>query len=165
MAAEDSKGLTLDRLKQVIHYDPDTGAFTRIGSRKRIKLGGVSNAPMGDGHTRMKVDNNPYLSHRLAWFYVHGRWPTYIDHINGIPTDNRISNLREVSHTMNMQNKRVAYCTNKLGLLGVRFKCGRYEAQIYTQGKKIHLGRFDCPNEAHEAYLTAKRLIHAGCTI
>ena len=165
MAAEDSTGLTIERLKQLIHYDPETGVFTRIGARKRIKLGEVRNAGMTYGHTRMKVDNYPYLSHRLAWFYTHGRWPLMIDHVNGLPNDNRLCNLREVTHKMNMQNKRSAYINNKSGYLGVRFKSGRYEAAIYTNEKKIYLGRFDTAEEAHLAYVTAKREIHEGCTI
>lgn len=165
MAAEDSIGLTLDRLRQLVHYDPETGVFTRLSNRRNVYLGPISNALMTHGHTRLRIDRVPYLSHRLAWFYVHGRWPSTIDHINGDANDNRICNLREVSHTMNMQNKRAPFKNNKCGFLGVRFKAGRYEASIYTQGKKHHLGRFDLPEEAHEAYVAAKRRLHEGCTI
>lgn len=165
MAAEDSKGLTLERLKHLIHYDPETGVFTRIRAKKRVRLGEISNTAMTDGHTRIKVDNYPYLTHRLAWFYVHGTWPAMIDHINGNPEDNRISNLREVNHRLNMQNKRAAYSNNKCGYLGVRFRQGKYEAQIYANGVKRYLGRFATAEEAHNTYLIAKRRLHEGCTI
>ena len=43
--------------------------------------------------------------HQLVFFLVHHRFAKEIDHINGIKTDNRIENLREVSHSENEVNK------------------------------------------------------------
>jgi len=160
-----SKALTVERLKQLIHYNPDTGVFTRLAASKRVPLGVVKSSPLTHGHTRLKVDNTPYLSHRLAWFYMTGSWPKLVDHINGIPSDNRWSNLREANHGINMQNQHAPQKGNKSGFLGVRWFSGRWRASI-SVNKKIHnLGRFDTPEEAHQAYLVAKRLLHPGCTI
>ena len=99
---------------------------------------------------------------------MYGTWPeNQIDHINGVRHDNRIDNLRDVLQSTNAQNQRKPSATNKCGFLGVNFhKCSnRWIAQIHVQGKKKHLGLFDTPKEAHEAYVTAKRELHEGCTI
>lgn len=166
MTVEDSKGLTIGRLKDLIHYDPETGIFTRIAAKKRIALGVIKNAPMTDGHTRLRVDNHPYLSHRLAWFYVHGYWPSLIDHINGNPNDNRLCNLRDTDHSSNMQNRRAPHKNNKSGFMGVRkVSANRWDAHIVYDRKRLRLGIFKTPEEAHQAYLTAKRKLHPGCTI
>jgi hypothetical protein len=165
MAAEDSKGLTVERLKQLIHYDQESGVFTRLSASKKVPLGIVKSSPLKDGHTRLKVDNYPYLSHRLAWFYVHGYWPTLIDHINGNANDNRIGNLREVNHAVNMQNKRGPMKNNKSGYLGVSLKAGRYRAQISVNGLIIDLGRYDTAFQAHQVYVHAKRNLHIGCSV
>lgn len=62
-----------------------------------------------DGYRIITINQVNYLAHRLAWLYVHGEWPKYeIDHINRKPSDNRISNLRDVPHHVNMKNTKRA---------------------------------------------------------
>jgi hypothetical protein len=63
---------------------------------------GTSN---GFGYLRITVLGKSYYAHRLAWFYMNGEWPDQIDHINGIKSDNRIENLRNVTVQQNNQNK------------------------------------------------------------
>ena len=87
------------------------------------------------------------------------------DHINGIKTDNRIANLRSVSMTVNLQNMRKANRDSLSGLLGAHKKRSHWESRIRVDRKQIHLGIFETPEEAHAAYLAAKRLHHSGCTI
>ena len=93
-----------------------------------------------------------------------------VDHINGNRGDNRLCNLRDVSRKINTQNRKSASINNSCGLLGVSEhkgvgKSGRFVAGIYIEGKRKHLGVFDTAQQAHEAYLTAKRKYHEGCTI
>lgn len=90
-----------------------------------------------------------------------------IDHINGIPNDNRIVNLRDVDASINRQNQRKAQSRSKSGLLGVCwYKAGsKWQAEISVHGEKHHLGRFNSKEAAHTAYITAKRELHAGYTI
>ena len=117
-----------------------------------------------DGYIIVTVSKVQYLAHRIAWLLYHGTWPTkFIDHINGNRSDNRIENLREADSSINAQNVRVARCRS--GLLGVRIRKGRYEANISVGQRSIYLGRFDTAEEAHSAYVNKKREIHAGCTI
>jgi len=97
-----------------------------------------------------------------------GSWPANaVDHKDGNPQNNRFDNLRDVSTAGNIQNQRRAHDRNKSGLLGVsRLKGGgRWRARICTNGVNTLIGWYDTPEQAHEAYLDAKRKLHTTCTI
>jgi hypothetical protein len=113
------------------------------------------------------IDGRLYLAHVIAFVIVTGTWPVgVVDHRNGDGTDNRWTNLRDVSHAVNVQNVRKARATSQSGMLGVaRHRNGRYRATIVVGGKQRHLGYFDTPEQAHAAYVTAKRELHPGCTL
>ena len=65
--------------------------------------------------------------HRLVFFLVHSRFPKEIDHINGIKTDNRIENLREVSGSENCQNRDCQWKKNPdSGLPGIHKNTGAF---------------------------------------
>jgi hypothetical protein len=65
-----------------------------------------------------------------------------------------------------VQNKRRAFASSKSGLLGVCLHVsGKWAAALRNNGKTVHVGLFETPQEAHFAYLTRKRELHAGCTI
>ncbi len=53
------------------------------------------------------IERTPYLAHRVIWFMKHNEWPIEIDHINGNRADNRIINLRAVTHRQNLRNQRL----------------------------------------------------------
>ncbi|MBW0450883.1 HNH endonuclease [Paraburkholderia phenoliruptrix] len=84
-----------------------------------------------------------------------------VDHINGVKTDNRRSNLRICSKSENGYNQG-AQRNNTTGFKGVtvRKDSGRYMAQIRSRGKKIYLGLFDTAVEAHAAYCAAALELH-----
>jgi hypothetical protein len=114
----------------------------------------------------ISVDRHKILVHRLAWMYVYGKWPRNdIDHINGNPLDNRIENLRDVTELGNNQNLRRPKKGNISGFLGVAPNHSRWLAKITVSGKQIYLGTYNTPEEAHQAYLAAKRVLHSTCTI
>ena len=119
------------------------------------------------GYILISVDGRQYQAHRLAFLWMTGRLPSQmIDHINGDGKDNRWTNLREASPRVNVQNQRAARADNGLGLLGVYQNHKRFMARITTHEKRNkYLGTFDTPEQAHEAYLAAKREYHEGCTI
>jgi len=163
--------LTQERLKALFDYDETTGLFTwkkQNGSGKGVE-GKKAGYKGSDGYIRLRIDFKYCNAHRLAWLYVHGVTPNgFIDHINGIRSDNRMVNLRDVSHSMNLQNRRVSQKNNKSsGLLGVSFEnsLNKFRARISINGKQKHLGLFDTKEEAHQAYLIAKREFHSTCTI
>lgn len=161
--------LTAQRLRELLHYCPDTGAFTWIGTTNpKHKPGRPAGWREGNIYLRISVESRTYFAHRLAWLHASGEWPTgQIDHIDGDRTNNRWVNLRDISHSMNMQNRREARFDSSTGILGVQFypKTGRFGASIRVSGKRTFLGRFDTAEEARQAYVRAKRELHPGCAI
>ena len=168
MSKKDS--LTHERLCELLHYNPDTGVFTRKKRQNnRMKIGDVAGSE-SDGYIQLAVDGASYKAHRLAWFYTHKTWPQHvIDHINGVKLDNRICNLRDVTHRVNCQNRTRSPSHSSLDFLGVtkdarpQMKSVKYVSQINIDGEHIYLGRFDSPEEAHIMHLMAKIEFHDGC--
>lgn len=137
----------------------------RVRPTNRVYVGQVTGWDGGDGYRKIRIDGHQFLAHRLAWVYVYGVWPAEIDHVNGNRSDNRIANLRSVSHRDNQQNMRLPRSNNSSGYLGVHFDRGRWVAQIRSEGMRHRLGRFDTAEEASDAYLAAKRRLHPFSTI
>lgn len=162
---------TASQVRELLHYDPETGVFTRrvsTGGRYGAAVGSVAGCLSDQGYVMVSVMSKQYRAHRLAWLYVTGEWPTAeVDHKDGDRRNNRWSNLRDVPTAVNAQNKRRAQRNSRTGLLGASWseRDGRFVARIKVAGKYQSLGGFDTAQEAHEAYVHAKRQAHAGCTI
>ena len=159
--------LTQKRLKELLHYDPETGFFTRIlRTSSKANVGDVAGCDDGCGYLRISIDRVAYLSHRLAWLYLTGVWPiSEIDHKNGVRSCNRFNNLRESTRLLNQQNQRKAQRNNAIGFLGVIKVGKRFSAYIRHDGKKHYIGTYATPELAHDAYIEEKRKHHLGCTI
>lgn len=158
--------LNFERFDALFRYDKDTGVLTRKTQRGTAKAGSVAGSLNDQGYLLVMVDGRNQRVHRIAWLLETGAWPTYdIDHINGNRSDNRFSNLRDVTTSVNIQNQKQTNKATKSGFLGVRKDRNRWAAQIQLNGKNLHVGMFDTPEEAHAAYLAKKREIHKGCTI
>ena len=154
--------LTVARVNELLSYDPLTGAFYWKVRKGGMHPGDVAGGDSGNGHIRIYVDGKRYMAHRLAWFISHGKWPReQIDHINGIKGDNRLVNLREATHAQNIQNigKRRNNTTGYKGV-SIAKPSGKYQAQIWVEGKIKHLGKFETPEEAYEAYCKAAKTMH-----
>jgi len=153
--------LTQARLKELLDYDPDSGIFTWLVSRGNVRAGTVISNTNKDGYICIKVSGKQYKAHRIAWLFVYGVWPkNEIDHKDTIRNHNWIDNLRDVTKSGNQQNLIKARCDNKTGLLGVSYHQGKYQSAIKIDRKNIHLGIFSTPEEAHQAYISAKRMYH-----
>lgn len=160
--------LTKKRILELFKYVPRTGELinlTRRGPTTKVGRAAGSNC---HGHLYVRFDCASYPVHHLVWFLFNGRLPIYeIDHINGIKNDNRIENLRDVPHRVNMENVRAPSEANTSGYLGVTWKKAskKWCAQIKVKGRKRHLGLFVTAEDAHQKYLSVKREEHDGCTI
>lgn len=161
--------LTYERANALLNYCQDTGIFTRkISLSNSVKVGDIAGYVNGKGYIYLNVDGKSYLAHRIAWLITFKHWPDKtIDHINGVKTDNRLSNLRSVSAAVNNQNRRLAQSNNSSKILGVSWmsKTKKWRAQIQIDKKVKYLGLYINKYDAQQAYLYAKRNIHIGCTI
>ena len=156
--------LTAEELRSILDYNPDTGIFTRkVSTANSVKVGDVAGCSNGGGYLNIMVCSRKYQAHRLAWLHTHGVWPKdQIDHINRIRTDNRIANLREVSHKQNQQNKSKRH-DNTSGHPGVYWnkQNSKWQAKIAHNYKDIHLGYFATLEEALSARKAAEKLYWA----
>jgi hypothetical protein len=154
--------ITAEDVRAALRYDPLTGDFFRWGKSSAL---GTLNA---GGYLIISLLGWTFRAHRLAWLYVHGVWPSeLIDHINGSRIDNRIVNLREVSHTGNCQNLRAPKSHNRSGFLGVLWcpKSKKWLARITVAGRAHVLGRYSNPEDASVAYWDAKKRLHPGANL
>jgi hypothetical protein len=137
--------LTQERLKELFHYDPEIGVFTRKTKVGRYLAESASGAKHNKGYLQITVDGGNHLAHRLAWLYVYGHFPiNQIDHINRIKTDNSIKNLRDVDASTNHHNVGLR-CHNTSGFTGVvrDTRSGKWIAQIIYKTKRYYIGSFD----------------------
>jgi hypothetical protein len=167
MGALDS--ITATELRDLLGYDPETGVFRWKESRgSRAVVGAEVGSDDLYGYKTVRLNKKSYKLHRLAWLHVYGAWPSGdIDHINGTRSDNRIANLRDVPRKVNLENQRNAQNNQSTGILGVYFDKRKkvFYSRISMNNKSIHLGSYPTAEQAQDAYLTAKRQMHAGCTI
>ncbi|AJY13486.1 HNH endonuclease [Burkholderia dolosa] len=161
------EALAAQRLRELLNYDPETGVLTwRVGRQGNAGAGSVAGDVNARGYRRVSVDRRRVMAHVLIWVIVTGEWPDRdIDHVNGVRSDNRWSNLRLATRSENNQNQRNARRDNVAGLLGVSPNRDRWAASITVDGQKQHIGTYDTPELAHAAYLDAKRRVHIACTI
>ena len=129
-------GLEHEKLLDLLNYNADTGRFNLKRQMCRWPKGMVVGFNRKDGYRDVSVCGRRYLEHRLAWFYVHGTWPSeQIDHINGSRSDNRICNLREATKSENMSNNPGHY-TRRSSHRGVACRCDGGEEKWYAQIRK-----------------------------
>ncbi len=146
--------LTQERLRAALDYDPLTGVFLwRTNRRGHAKAGNVAGTP-SKGYVSIKLSQKRYYAHRLAWFWMTGKWPAEeIDHRDLDRGNNRWANLREATARQNKGNLR----PRTGGLKGVRYepRGSAWVARIKDHGRNLHLGTFRTATEADAAYRAA----------
>ena len=151
--------LTAKVLRKLLHYNPTTGLFKWLVRKPRVQLNRRPGTVTIHGYRRIGINGHVYSEHRLAYLYMKGYWPKLeIDHINGNPVDNKWSNLRAASRSLNNQNIYKPNSNNTNGYRGIRRKGKKFSANI-------QIGVFDTAIQAHRAYIAVKRKLHAGAIL
>jgi hypothetical protein len=158
---------SLERLRELFSYDPETGQFTRLvraGGQVAGKIaGGVD--PI-NGYVRICVDYVLYPAHRLAIYMGTGKWPEDLgNHVNRVKHDNRLLNLRSATVIDSNRNSGTApRADSRSGFRGVSWFASRgmWRATITVNKRQVHLGYFTDPAAAHAAYVRAKIKYHGA---
>lgn len=155
-------------IRELFDYNSESGVvtwkFCGVGRRANNQAGHKQSNGYIEIAVQVQGKSLRLKAHRLAWFLTYGAWPTgVVDHINGDRSDNRLSNLRDVTHKENLHNIGTLSKSADTGIVGVRPSgCGRFKAAIEVSGKEVYLGTFITKAEARASYVTAKKLLHAG---
>jgi hypothetical protein len=155
--------LNAERLRELLHYDPETGVFTWSNKTRRSDfLGRTAGSITKGGYVEIGIDNVSYYAHQLAWLYMTGGWPAdLIDHEDTRRNNNVWLNLRIASYSQNGANSKLR-ADNKSGRKGVYWHraARKWAASIKHNQRITHLGLFETVPEAAEAYEIAARDLH-----
>lgn len=169
------KSIDVELMRSLLDYRPDLGGSCLVwkvdmmsgkkGNIVKAKAGSLAGHMAPDGYGYIRVHKHLYKAHRLVWAITKGEDPPYqIDHIHGVEAGNCIENLRLAPNGQrdNMQN-RVRNKNNPSGFVGVSkaSKGKGWIARIGVDKKIKYLGTFSTPEEAHAAYLKAKKQMHS----
>lgn len=142
-------------IKEYLDYNPETGHLIWIkqASRRVVLNTRAGSLIPKTGYRSINFLGRSFPEHHVVWCWVHGTWPKHqIDHINHVRDDNRISNLREVTHSENARN-RLKRSNTKVGEAGIWFnkRTKKYVAEITMDKKRVFQKSFTDIDEAINA--------------
>lgn len=160
------QNVSVDRLREELNYDPDTGIVTwrisRVGRGWPTKAGTEAGyLHKGSGYRRIRFGPKSYKTHVIAWALTTGEWPSMIvDHKNADKSDNRLCNLRLATEGQNCCNSKTPK-HNTSGHKGVSpTKSGKWSARIRYNRKEKYLGIFPTKEGAINAYREMADKLH-----
>ena len=150
--------LTQERLKEILHYDPETGEWRWLITKgSKVVAGQIGGYIHEHGYRHIRINNVAYKSSRLAWLYMTGQWPERtVDHKDTYQSNDKWTNLRLANNSQQMWNMGLSR-RNTSGYKRVYpdKRTGRWYSSIYDDDKRIFLGSFSTAAKAHEAYKKA----------
>lgn len=152
------------RLREVLRYEPETGKFYwRERIARNVTVGAEAGSTVGRRYCVITINRRSYQGHRLAYVYMTGKAPQWVDHINGDGLDNRWANLRNATPETNGWNQRKSV-RNKTGVKHVSYskssKSKPYMVGFNIKGKYIFFGRFATLEEATEVANVNRKRLH-----
>lgn len=175
-SGERREELDIETIRQLLAYNPVTGSLTWKERSVDWFVGGMfkpeSNQKKWNtrhagkefgclsktGYLKGIILYRHYRAHRVCFAIYYGYWPNQIDHINGVKTDNRISNIRSVNSLENNRNLSMSK-RNTSGCVGVHWSksSSRWVAAIKIKGRNVSLGSFDNIEDAKFARAEADK--------
>lgn len=155
---------------KMLNYCPDSGNlyWKEVSPHGKVKIGDIagckakrSKGKTGSYYVQVVYMKVQLLGHRLCWLIHYGCLVEMIDHIDGDPANNKLSNLRSCTNQENSFN-RGKNKNNTSGYKGVSLNKsrGKYQAKIYINNKSVSLGYFLDPKDAHLAYVEGSSKYH-----
>jgi hypothetical protein len=166
------RDLTVERLREVLYYAPGTGHFTH--KRRPEPIGDVgakifnvryagkhAGGPDAYGYIQICIDYRRYKAHRLAWLWVHGSIPAgmEVDHRDGNPANNAISNLRLATRQQQVSNTGPRKPGHPKGCHWDKRE-KKWCARFRLDGRNISLGAFERLEDARAARARAETKYH-----
>lgn len=140
---------TFDEYLQLDSGSPSGLSWKARPAHSRVVVGAPAFTTQDkDGYFKGKLLGVSYKAHRVVYYLVHGFLPIEVDHKDGVPSNNEPDNLRVACNMHNRVHR------------GTYLDAGRWRAKIGVDGRNIYLGTFNTEEEAHMAYLKAKRIHH-----
>jgi hypothetical protein len=155
--------ITQERLKELLHYDPDTGVFTWLPHIKYIRtVGRVAGYINPKGYRVIFVCKKLYKASRLAWLYVHGTFPKYeLDHIDRDRNNDALTNLRETTPSENACNRVFTHGNNRYkGVCEKKVGKRNWCAHIVVKGQRRRYAYFTTEKEAALQYNEWAKELH-----
>lgn len=158
----------IERFRDALYYDESSPSFLRwrhdkINGNGRVFLraGDCAGSLKKSGYWEVNFEGRLRMVHRVIFALHHGVLPSQVDHKDRNRSNNNIANLRPAGTSQNRWNASVR-SDNTSGIKGVSLhkQSGKWRAQIYKDGKAIHLGTFLTMVEAESAVVTARKTLH-----
>ena len=155
-------------LRECLLYIPHTGLFVWLKTvHSHAVAGSIAGTISKGGYRVIQFQKIIFRANRLAIFLTTGKWPNgVVDHRDGNKLNDRIDNLRDVTHSVNMRNQHRPHKNTKSGYIGVSLHkvTNKWIAQLnYKDVRKKHIGSYDTPEEAYANYLAAKSAYELRC--
>ncbi len=160
--------LTAQKLREILHYDPDTGVWTWLVALSSTRgIGSIAGTVSVHGYRIITYRGEKYRSGKLAWLYMTGEWPTQeIDHDDRDKLNDRWGNLFDRSRSQNALNRDLQ-SNNFSGTRGIHFDTvrGKWNVQVKKDNVTHYIGRYDDYDEAVAARDEAASRLHGSFAV
>ncbi len=112
-----------------------------------------------NGYIETSINYKRFYLHRLVWLFHYGNLPICIDHIDGNKQNNKIENLRQVTHSQNSLNMKIR-ANKKIPIKNVYGYRGGYEVKFCKDGIKKRFGPFSSLTEAENFAIEYRKENH-----